>query len=537
MSHPKSPEHAIFAKALEKVAPVYDTPRGYDEPFSASSSESEDSEETLEFEITEVSTTPSTNSVRLVTDFDGELGLSAFDQGRSEYRSAQFESCKTDYFLESLNPSEMKDVKRRISSSSYEPFHIASRQSQPESLSVMYEEFDCSFGSPEPSRKPQLLYVNDFPDIYTVTSLGFPDTPFDERSPTPCFTEVGSENSSAILVVKKQPPKFRQEPEISLESSLLCFSSSSSEHRLPLHLDFIQQSAGSTSDFIEIDRPPTPKPQPTISTVQPIKLPKVPPSLEVKPSPRFEAVVEEQPQPILKRASSEAEYVQIENCPIEDDDTKQMDLEDVPLEDPNTDLNFDIADLHVISCDIEIEPINETNTRKELFTTKKPNLKRTYLESQTLDSLVTSVNYNDGTLCKHKDRNLSDKSLAGFFSTVTDPVSGEERYEQQIFPKVLWPANGNKKAAEYVLTSLKNCVIHILSLTRGTSYTINTEQEHLFGTVMLASKEAIQLTIDGRQITLNQEESFKIAPYTQATIKNTSKRSLARIQLMRVSGP
>lgn len=171
-----------------------------------------------------------------------------------------------------------------------------------------------------------------------------------------------------------------------------------------------------------------------------------------------------------------------------------------------------------------------------LPTVKRPTLKRTYLESQTLDSLVTSVNLTQDAFEFERKRpryDFSDRSFACLFGTVTDPTSGEQKTEQQIFPKTLWPsAQSNQSCSDHTLTSLPSGDVRIVVIPYQATFEIASQGEHLFATVLKCSKDAVEVRIDNRSNRVSQLDSFKLPPFTKASIVNHSVRLRAQVQLV-----
>jgi hypothetical protein len=175
----------------------------------------------------------------------------------------------------------------------------------------------------------------------------------------------------------------------------------------------------------------------------------------------------------------------------------------------------------------EVEPHED-----EIIPEKQWTLKRTYLESQTLDSLVTSIDLAYQAPSKRKHPDFSDKSYGALFGTTTDPTTGCPTTAQQVFPKRHWPTGlGKGGIHDHILTSMTNCTVHIVSIAMQAAFNIQTEAEEIFGTVLSSSKDAVEVRINDQSNLINQMDSFKIPSFSQATVINQSTRTQARLQM------
>jgi len=194
------------------------------------------------------------------------------------------------------------------------------------------------------------------------------------------------------------------------------------------------------------------------------------------------------------------------------------DVQSVPSQDDTTPVRLSIT------------PVKLEEEAREQLTSKRP-LKRTYLESQTLDSLVTSVNL--GSDRKRPRHDYSDKSFACLFGTVIDPASGQQKTEQQVFPKTLWPVTHSKQSfSDHTLASFSNGDVHIISIATQTAFEITTAAEQIFATVLKSSKDSIEVCINGNSNRITQFDCFKIPPHSNTIIKNHSTRLRANVQLV-----
>jgi hypothetical protein len=177
---------------------------------------------------------------------------------------------------------------------------------------------------------------------------------------------------------------------------------------------------------------------------------------------------------------------------------------------------------------------------REPATQRRTTFKRTYLESQTLDGLVTSVNIADesGEPARKRMRyDFTDKAYASLFRTVTDPVSGEQICTQQIFPKSHWPVGQSSSSVnDHILTSMSNCDVRLVSVKAQSSYEMVTETHQMFGTVLSSSKDACEVAINGQTYCVTQLDSFKVPAFSRLMIHNTSTKLRARVQLVAIKG-
>lgn len=187
---------------------------------------------------------------------------------------------------------------------------------------------------------------------------------------------------------------------------------------------------------------------------------------------------------------------------------------------------------------VNITPLKLSEARAQL--TQKPALKRTYLDSKTLDSLVTSVSINVDNPEPSRKRpryDFSDKSFACLFGIVTDPVTGEQRSEQQVFPRTLWPASHMKQAfTDHTLASMPSGDVHIVSIAPLSAFEIVTDKEQIFGTVLRSSKDSVDISINGKINRLTQLDSFILPPHSKVTILNQGPKLRAQMQLVAMRG-
>jgi hypothetical protein len=177
---------------------------------------------------------------------------------------------------------------------------------------------------------------------------------------------------------------------------------------------------------------------------------------------------------------------------------------------------------------------------REPATQRRTTFKRTYLESQTLDGLVTSVNIAGESAepsRKRKMYDFTDKSYASLFGTVTNPVSGEQSCDQQIFPKSHWPVGQTSSSvSDHMLTSMSNCDVRLVSIKAQSSCEMVTKTQQMFATVLSSAKDACEVTINGQTNCVTQCDSFKVPAYSRLMIHNTSTRLRARVQLVAING-
>jgi hypothetical protein len=177
-------------------------------------------------------------------------------------------------------------------------------------------------------------------------------------------------------------------------------------------------------------------------------------------------------------------------------------------------------------------PYEET---KEPSQRDRPTLKRTYQESETLNSLVTSVNIagESADLSKHVRFNFSDESFASLFGTVTDPITGEQRTEQQIFPKSHWPVVPCKSSfSDHLLTSNSRYEVHIISITPKSTFNLAPWPGEILGTVLASAVDSVELSINGQDNIISLHDSFKLPSFAQARIMNKSPRLKVKVQLV-----
>jgi hypothetical protein len=180
----------------------------------------------------------------------------------------------------------------------------------------------------------------------------------------------------------------------------------------------------------------------------------------------------------------------------------------------------------------EVEPHKLDISRP--ITEKNWTLKRTYLESHALDSLVTSIDLADEAPSKRRHHDFSDKSYGALFGMVADSTTGRMTTEQQVFPKAHWPGwIGKSGIHDHVLTSMTHGNVHIVSISMQTAFNISTQAGEIFCTVLSsASKKVVEVRINGQSNLISPLDSFKIPCFSQTTVINLSTRARARLQLV-----